>query len=52
MKFLTFKNGNRVPALGFGTWKLSGDQAVESTLKALEIGYRHIDTADKYGNHA
>lgn len=40
-----------MPALGFGTWQLVGEDAFKSTLKALEIGYRHIDTADKYGNH-
>ena len=51
MKSLKFKNGNLVPALGFGTWQLVGDDAFNSTLKALEVGYRHIDTADKYGNH-
>lgn len=51
MKNLKFKNGNIVPALGFGTWKLTGQTAIDSTLKALEIGYRHIDTADKYENH-
>lgn len=51
MKQFTFKNGNTIPSLGFGTWKLNGDDALNSTRKALEIGYRHIDTADKYGNH-
>lgn len=51
MKNLKFKNGNIVPALGFGTWKLSGQTALEATKKALEIGYRHVDTADKYENH-
>lgn len=51
MKKFTFKNGNLIPALGFGTWKLEGQAAVDSTIKALEIGYRHIDTADVYGNH-
>lgn len=51
MKKFTFKNGNKVPALGFGTWKLEGQDAIHATLKALEMGYRHIDTADKYGNH-
>ena len=51
MKSFNFKNGNQIPALGFGTWKLEGSAAVSSTLKALEVGYRHIDTADKYGNH-
>jgi 2,5-diketo-D-gluconate reductase B len=42
--------GERVPALGFGTWQLSGDEAREGTLHALEIGYRQIDTAQAYGN--
>jgi len=51
IKKFKFKDGNEVPALGFGTWKLSEDQAVDSTLKALGIGFRHIDTADAYGNH-
>lgn len=51
MKKFKFKNGNEVPALGFGTWKLVGETAVLSTRKALEIGYRHIDTADAYKNH-
>ena len=51
MKSFKLKNGNTVPALGFGTWKLLGPEAVNSVKTALEIGYRHIDTADKYGNH-
>lgn len=51
MKNIKFNNGETIPALGFGTWKLEGESAYNATLKALEIGYRHIDTADKYGNH-
>ena len=51
MKKFKFKSGNEVPALGFGTWEILGEDAVRSTRKALETGYRHIDTADKYGNH-
>jgi 2,5-diketo-D-gluconate reductase B len=51
MKSFKFKNGVDVPALGFGTWKLEGQGAVDSVLEALNLGYRHIDTADKYGNH-
>jgi diketogulonate reductase-like aldo/keto reductase len=51
MKNFKFKNGETIPALGFGTWKLEEANAYKATLKALEIGYRHIDTADKYGNH-
>lgn len=40
-----------VPALGLGTWRLQGDQCLKAVSKALEIGYRHIDTADAYENH-
>jgi len=45
------KDGNQIPSLGFGTWKLLGKSAYDSVLYALEIGYRHIDTADIYRNH-
>ncbi len=44
--------GVKVPALGFGTWGLSGRQAYETTRQALDLGYRHIDTAQIYGNEA
>jgi 2,5-diketo-D-gluconate reductase B len=43
-------HGERVPALGFGTWQLSGDEAREGTRHALELGYRQIDTAQAYRN--
>jgi 2,5-diketo-D-gluconate reductase B len=42
--------GVAVPALGFGTWQLTGRAAEEGVRDALEIGYRHIDTARMYGN--
>ena len=44
--------GVSVPALGFGTWRLAGRDAVEGTRHALEIGYRQIDTAQMYENEA
>ena len=44
--------GVKVPALGFGTWMLSGRAAYEATRHALDLGYRHIDTAQLYGNEA
>jgi 2,5-diketo-D-gluconate reductase B len=44
--------GVRVPALGFGTWQLSGSDAEEAVRDALEIGYRQIDTAQMYENEA
>lgn len=40
-----------MPAIGFGTWQTpDGQTAVDSVRKALECGYRHIDTAAIYGN--
>jgi diketogulonate reductase-like aldo/keto reductase len=45
-------NGASLPALGFGTWELRGGTAQRLVEAALEIGYRHIDTAQMYGNEA
>jgi diketogulonate reductase-like aldo/keto reductase len=42
--------GARIPRLGFGTWLLEGDDAYAGVRDALEIGYRHIDTARAYEN--
>lgn len=42
--------GTPVPALGFGTWLLNGEDAAEGVRDALEIGYRQIDTARAYEN--
>lgn len=44
--------GENVPALGLGTWRLSGEQCARSVELALGMGYRHIDTAQMYGNEA
>jgi diketogulonate reductase-like aldo/keto reductase len=42
-----------MPALGFGTWQNDDhEQCVESVRTALEVGHRHIDTAQAYGNEA
>jgi 2,5-diketo-D-gluconate reductase B len=49
MIFITVR-GTRVPALGFGTWQLAGPTCERAVREALEIGYRHIDTAQAYGN--
>lgn len=43
-------NGISVPRLGFGTYELTGQKGADATLKALEVGYRHIDTAQFYDN--
>ena len=43
-------NGARIPAIGFGTWDLRGETATTMVESALEMGYRHIDTAQSYDN--
>jgi 2,5-diketo-D-gluconate reductase B len=43
-------NGARIPAIGLGTWDLRGDVCAEMVEQALHLGYRHIDTAEMYGN--
>jgi 2,5-diketo-D-gluconate reductase A len=48
---VTLPNG-RMPLLGFGTWQIKGQEAVEATAAALAAGYRHLDTATVYGNEA
>ncbi len=46
-------NGYEIPYLGFGVWKIPpGKMTYECVLKAIESGYRHIDTAQYYGNEA
>ncbi len=47
----TFNNGVEIPSLGFGVFKIEdGDDVYEAVLKAIQSGYRHIDTAAEYGN--
>jgi 2,5-diketo-D-gluconate reductase A len=42
--------GVQMPLVGFGTWQLGGRRAGDAVSYALEVGYRHIDTATVYGN--
>jgi len=44
--------GEKVPALGFGTWQLRGDECIRGVEHALRVGYRHIDSAQSYENEA
>ncbi|EAR09702.1 aldo/keto reductase [Reinekea blandensis] len=45
-------NGIHIPKLGLGTWMIEGQQAEQAVLEALKLGYRHLDTAQDYGNEA
>jgi 2,5-diketo-D-gluconate reductase B len=43
-------NEEKVPSLGLGTWRLNGSECARVVERALALGYRHIDTAQIYGN--
>jgi 2,5-diketo-D-gluconate reductase B len=45
------KDGTEIPLIGFGTWQLEGDTCYHAVKTALELGYRHVDTAYIYYNH-
>lgn len=49
MEFLEIQ-GESVPKIGLGTWNLRGKDCYRGVLSALELGYRHIDTAEMYRN--
>ncbi|MFT0859259.1 aldo/keto reductase [Ancylobacter sp. G4_0304] len=52
MEHIVTANGARIPALGFGTFRVSGPDTRRIVPAALKAGFRHIDTAQIYGNEA
>ena len=50
MEFQILSNGIKIPVLGLGTWFIDDDKADKAVIAAVNIGYRHIDTAQAYGN--
>jgi 2,5-diketo-D-gluconate reductase A len=49
---LTLNDGNEIPQLGFGVFQIPPPDTAEAVRTAFETGYRHIDTAEMYGNEA
>ena len=49
---ITLNDGVQIPQLGFGVFQIDPDDTKDATLTALRAGYRHIDTAQMYGNEA
>ena len=49
---VTITPGVEMPLVGLGTWQASGNEAYEAVRHALDVGYRHIDTATMYANEA
>jgi 2,5-diketo-D-gluconate reductase A len=47
---ITLNDGNTIPQLGFGVYQIPPADTATAVRTALEIGYRHIDTAEMYGN--
>ncbi len=50
MKTHTLRDGSTLPAIGFGTYPLTGDEGIEAVVSAIEVGYRLLDTAVNYEN--
>ncbi|ODO03278.1 hypothetical protein I350_06128 [Cryptococcus amylolentus CBS 6273] len=49
---VTLNDGHTIPGIGFGTWKVPNEVTAAQVAQALEAGFRHIDTAEIYGNEA
>ena len=49
---MKLNNGLEIPQIGVGTWTLHDETARQNVRKALEVGFRHIDTAQGYQNEA
>jgi 2,5-diketo-D-gluconate reductase A len=49
---LTLNDGTTIPAIGFGTYPLTGEEGVEAIVSALRVGYRLLDTAVNYENES
>lgn len=52
MEFIDTRHGLHLPKLGLGTWRMLGEDCTRIALQALELGYRHLDTATAYDNEA
>ena len=48
--YLTLNNGIKIPQLGLGTWFIDDSVVAKAVKQAVQVGYRHFDTAQAYGN--
>ena len=49
---IALNTGASIPQLGLGTWPMDDAELADAVVSAAELGYRHVDTATKYGNEA
>ena len=50
MEYVTLNNRVKMPKLGFGVFQIAKEDCERCVLDAIEVGYRHIDTAQSYRN--
>ena len=50
MDYLTLTNNTKMPLIRLGTWDLRGKECIDTIIKAIQLGYRLIDTAQMYEN--
>jgi 2,5-diketo-D-gluconate reductase A len=50
MEYVTLANGVKMPILGYGVYQVTQEECERCVLDALDVGYRHIDTAQSYFN--
>ena len=50
MKEIILSNGVKIPQIGLGTWFIDDDKVANAIIEAVKLGYRHVDTAQAYGN--
>ena len=51
-EFVTWSNGVEIPQLGFGVFQIPPEETKDVVKKAIEVGYRHFDTAQAYFNES
>lgn len=49
---IPMNTGATIPQIGAGTWPLNDAEAADVVAEAIDVGYRHLDTATRYGNEA
>lgn len=52
IKKIKLNNNTEIPSIGLGTWQLNGSECIHAVKQALNLGYRHIDTAEMYLNES
>lgn len=52
MECMTLHNGVTMPRIGYGTWRIPNDNVAQLVMTAARVGYRHFDTAARYGNES